>query len=155
MMEKKSDTRVLRPSKTIVLDWYDGIVNAVIQFRDDENWYLINLIAWDINEPKKIYSLHELKPADHAKILSFLKDQKPSWPIWTLDIMENDDFEILEKFLLEIRKDSPKLQVFSISDLSEGISDLRETSKREFPNGIDKIMSLSRKELDYWYSLFR
>lgn len=154
-MDEKNDIKILRLSKTIILDWYDGIVTAVIQFVDNENWYLVNLIAWDLNERGRIYSLQELKADDYVGIISFFKNQKPSWPIWRLDMLENEDFEMLEKSLLEIRKNSINVYVFFTSDFSNGISNLRETSVREFPGSIDQIMNLSRKELEYWYGLFR
>jgi hypothetical protein len=151
-MDKEKE--ILLPSKTIILDWYDGILTAVVQFSDKENWHLVSLRAWDLNKREKVYSLNELTVEDNRKILSLFKDQKRTWPIWIVQKMQFDNSQELERLLERIRKSFTDEYVFLTGDLSNGIFNLQKIPTKYSPADIDSIMNLSREEMEYWYGLF-
>jgi hypothetical protein len=42
----------------IILEWYDGVVRAVIT--EDDISYLLTLVAWEVNSPRKVFILTEV-----------------------------------------------------------------------------------------------
>ncbi|MBL0742569.1 hypothetical protein [Chryseolinea lacunae] len=59
----------LMPERTIILDWYDGVVSAFVQFNSIEQWCMINLKAWDLGRKSKVYTLSFLSEQDNCEVL--------------------------------------------------------------------------------------
>lgn len=67
-------------NKLEVLDWYDGVIRAV-GFAET-GCYLIILVAWDMNQPAKLYVLVHLSEAEQQEIFEALNSAHPKEKNW-------------------------------------------------------------------------
>jgi hypothetical protein len=74
--ESKSGS-LLRQS-TIVIDWYDGIISALVKFTDVHDWFLMSMAAWDLNQSSKVYTLKTLSPSILEELLKKFKVTRTS-----------------------------------------------------------------------------
>ena len=44
-------------SQLQVIDWYDGIVVALVRFEEGEGWFLASLLAWRQDGDERVYAL--------------------------------------------------------------------------------------------------
>ena len=61
-----------------VIDWYDGIVQAIARPEDEENWYLVGLVAWDMRRELKAYVLLPISHVHASALATALSETAPS-----------------------------------------------------------------------------
>ncbi len=138
-----------RIEKKVILDWYDGIVSALIQFENTDKWYLVNLIAWDTKQPEKVYLISEISRDESGVILGLIKDQTPDAPALT----ESEFDEV--KNLVRKSIENNICYLFKGKDLADQINNLKELNdKGDIQIEIDDIVNMDSASKEKWYDLF-
>lgn len=125
----------------VILDWYDGEVNALLHFSGIEQWHLMQLYYFDVNNDEKVYLLFPI-PIEISEEYSF----KKFVGLQAKDYLEEikDVYEALKKNI----KLRDNMEIFAFSVITN-ISHVKEVFV--LPNrkidlfDIDKVMELSKK----------
>ena len=118
-----------------VIDWYDGIVLALVTTNKHEDTYLCSLLAFDADFKKRIFALLPLGESEVFEIrsrlsgeweilLSYLKHlwDKASGSITLLCYSDID-----EKMIAEKTDEANKVRTNAIADIEEAVSDNRRS----------------------------
>lgn len=65
--------RALSLADQEIIDWYDGIVQALVRFPDQETWHYQCLIAWDPESPQRVYAVVGLDPQQEETLLAAIR----------------------------------------------------------------------------------
>jgi hypothetical protein len=118
-----------------MIDWYDGIVVALVTTNWIEGIYLCSLLAFDANLKKRVFALLPLDESEVSEIksrlggewealisyLRFLWD-KASGSVTLVCYRDMDEQIIAEKVV-----DASRLKNQAISDVEEAVSDNRRS----------------------------
>jgi hypothetical protein len=158
MTNLETRLEALLPEKTIIIDWYDGIVTALIQFNGIGKWCLIDLLAWDSSQTLKVFALRVLTNEESDSLLRKFEDQQPTWPIWIPKNIGESQFFTLKTFNSTLdREGFSEDYVFLAADVNKGVQGIKKMPNRKvlFSTDIEQIMNMNNEEREYWYGLFK
>ncbi len=58
-----------------IVDWYDGVVQALVRLAGKEAWFYCSLLAWDMRSNRKVFALLRLDNNWSHKLLSLLSEK--------------------------------------------------------------------------------
>ena len=67
-----------------ILDWHDGVVQAVVQLEDSSGFYYASLIAWDLEGRRRAYAVLAISKSAAAGLSEFVADKALSEENWAL-----------------------------------------------------------------------
>jgi hypothetical protein len=118
-----------------MIDWYDGIVLAIVTKDWNEDTYLCSLLAFDADLKKRVFALLPLDDSDVSEIrsrlggeweilLSYLKHlwDKASGNVTLLCYSDIDERMIAEKTI-----EANKVRTDAIADIEEAVSNNRRS----------------------------
>ena len=70
-----------RLNRQVILDWYDGPVEAVVECARCGSWFYAWLIAWEPGHPLRVYAFRRV-PVDWTERLFDVLGEPPSTSIW-------------------------------------------------------------------------
>ena len=152
-VEKKYNS--LYPEKKLIIEWYDDIIIALIQFKGDQDWFLISLQALN-SEGLKVYTLIRLESNMCQKIISMFTD-KPSWPIWIPKKMNDSTHSILIEYLdLLYKQQSTNIFLALTEKIDNGIQLIKNQSIRKEikVKSMGQIMNMEESERKGWFNFF-
>lgn len=66
-----------------IIDWYDGLVEALVQVVSDERWHYLSLMAWDQAAELTVSALLPLSPKWETVLLRELREEPNDSDAWT------------------------------------------------------------------------
>jgi hypothetical protein len=65
-----------------IIDWYDGLVEALVKVASDERWHYLSLMAWDQAAELTVSALLPLSPKWETILLRELREEPDDSNAW-------------------------------------------------------------------------
>jgi hypothetical protein len=116
-----------------MIDWYDGVVLAVVTMNWMKGTYLCSLLAFDVQLKKRVFAL---LPLDEDQLLGIREHLGGEWNALLLYLNQlwhnaSNNVTLLyyrdtdEQVIAEISVEASKIKNKAISDVEEAVSDSR------------------------------
>lgn len=126
-----------------IIDWYDGVLSGIGNLSETNDFYLINIVAWDIVFGMKIFSIVKLTSLWMDKFKDAI-NQTDSNLVITL----------IEDYIRQCSSDIFLLKAKYIDALEYDLVRLDANSLHLY-NGIEEIVNQSDEEKLKWFNLFK
>ena len=140
----------LDAKRVTVVEWYDGIVSAVVDLRENAT-YLCSLLAWHPQHESRVFVVIPLVVAE-AQQLRDLLGETPN------EAVDASVWRAIAEMLDRVRRSySGSVIVFAADDLQSTVSAWKAVDARNVPEletaALDAEGALSEARLRHWLSL--
>ena len=125
-----------------IIDWYDGAICGIGKLNKTNNFYLFNIVAWDLVSDMKIFSIVNVT-------LPWLNKFKDA-------INKSESNNILQLSEDYIQQYSGEIFLLKSKKIESSEYDLIKYNSKslEVYNNLDEIVNQSEKEKQNWFNLF-
>ncbi len=129
-------------SKYEIFDWYDGAISGIGNLNDSDDFYLFNIVAWDLVSDVKIFSIIKIISPWLDKFKN-AKNQMDS----------NLTLQILKQCIAEYSGVVFLLRCKKIESLEYDLIKRNSMPFKVYDN-LDEIVNQTPKEMEKWFNLF-
>jgi hypothetical protein len=126
-----------------IFDWYDGATSGIANLSDTQDYYLFDMVAWDINSHSRVFTIVNIT----SSWLDKFKDARNKFD-------SNLILQLMENYIHQHSGDVFLMKSQYVDDVEYDL--IRDNSNSlQIYKSVEDIANQSEKEKQKWFNLFR
>jgi hypothetical protein len=125
-----------------IFDWYDGPIYGIGNIKGTKDFYLFNIVAWDLTSNMKIFAIINITSSWLKKFKDAINHKN-----------KNPILSLLEKYVRQYYSDIFLLKTENINNIEYDIIKGKAINLEVYTN-IEKVVNQNREEMQKWFDLF-